>query len=239
MMVGSIPLKPDKKWNWLLDAINIAILPPGLNHTREATMKLYQGIGPNSYRVRIFLKEKGIEVPRVEIDFAKGEHRAPEFLKLNSLGQIPVLELDDGTIITESVAICRYFEEVHPEPPLFGFDAVSRAKVEMWNRRAELVVFATIGNVPLHSDALFKDRLTQFPAFAETERRAVPKKWAWLDRELADGRPFLAGEAYSVADITAGVCGWLSEIFGMEIPAELKNVQRWKERVRSRPSWNA
>ncbi|CCE96375.1 gstA [Sinorhizobium fredii HH103] len=202
-------------------------------------MKLHQGMGPNSYRVRIFLKEKAIEVPMVEVDFAKGEHRAPDFLKLNSLGQIPVLELDDGTIITESVAICRYFEEAQPEPPLFGSDAVSRAKVEMWNRRAELVIFATIGNVALHSDAFFKDRLTQFPAFAETERQAVPKKWAWLDRELADGRPFLAGDNFSVADITAGVCGWLGEVFGMEIPASLENVQRWNERVRSRPSWNA
>ncbi|MBB4185686.1 glutathione S-transferase family protein [Sinorhizobium terangae] len=202
-------------------------------------MKLYQGIGPNSYRVRIFMAEKGITLPMVNIDFFKGEHRAPDFLKLNSLGQIPVLELDDGTIITESVAICRYLEETHPEPPLFGTGAVSRAKVEMWNRRAELVIFATIGNVPLHSEEFFKDRLTQFPAFAETERQAVPKKWAWLDRELADGRPFLAGENFSIADITAGVCGWLGEAFGMEIPGTLENVKRWNERVRSRPSWNA
>ncbi|WEX76204.1 glutathione S-transferase family protein [Sinorhizobium numidicum] len=202
-------------------------------------MKLYQGMGPSSYRVRIFMAEKGVELPMVEIDFAKGEHKTPEFLKLNSLGQIPVLELDDGTIITESVAICRYLEETHPEPPLFGADAVGRAKVEMWNRRAEFELLGTIGNVALHSDAFFKDRLVQFPAFAETERQAVPKKWAWLDRELADGRPYLAGDDFSVADITAAVCGWLGEVFGMEIPASLENVHRWNERVRSRPSWNA
>ncbi|NRP70715.1 hypothetical protein ILFOPFJJ_01596 [Ensifer psoraleae] len=202
-------------------------------------MKLYQGIGPNSYRVRIFMAEKAVTLPMADIDFFKGEHKSPEFLKLNSLGQIPVLELDNGTIITESVAICRYLEETHPEPPLFGTDAVSRAKVEMWNRRAELVIFATIGNVALHTEEFFKDRLTQFPAFAETERQAVPKKWAWLDRELADGRSFLAGDSFSIADITAGVCGWLGEAFGMEIPASLTNVQRWNERVRSRPSWNA
>jgi glutathione S-transferase len=202
-------------------------------------MKLYQGVGPNSYRVRIFLKEKGVEVPMEEIDLMKGEHKAPEFLELNSLGQIPVLALADGTIITESLAICRYFEETHPEPPLFGTDAVNRAKVEMWNRRAEFEIFGTIGNVALHSDALFKDRLVQFPAFAETERQAVPRKWAWLDRELDDGRPFLAGENFSVADISAAVCGWLAEVFGMEIPIELEKVQRWYERVKSRPSWNA
>ncbi|MGH6808252.1 MAG: glutathione S-transferase family protein [Ensifer adhaerens] len=202
-------------------------------------MKLYQGMGPNSYRVRIFMAEKGIEIPMVDVDFAKAEHRAPAFLALNSLGQIPVLELDDGTIITESVAICRYIEEMQREPQLFGSDAVSRAKVEMWNRRAEIVIFGTMGNVALHSDALFKERLTQFPAFAETERQAVPKKWAWLDRELADGRPFLAGEAFSIADITAGVCAWLGDVFGMEVPGDLTHVQRWLARVRARPSFEA
>lgn len=202
-------------------------------------MKLYQGIGPNSYRVRIFMAEKGISLPMVDVDFAKGEHRAPEFLAVNSLGQIPVLELDDGTIITESVAICRYLEETHPDPPLFGRDAVSRAKVEMWNRRAELVIFATVGNVALHSDAFFKHRLTQFPAFAETERAAVPRKWAWLDEELDDGRPYLAGDEFSIADITGGVTAWLCEAFGLEIPTSAKNVQRWLERVRARPSFEA
>ncbi len=105
---------------------------------RQKGMRLYCGDGPNSYRVRIFTAEKGIEVPQVRIDFAKGEHRSAEFLKLNSLGQIPVLVLDDGTVITESVAICRYFETLHPSPALFGADAVSAGKVEMWNRRAEI-----------------------------------------------------------------------------------------------------
>jgi glutathione S-transferase len=202
-------------------------------------MKLYQGIGPNSYRVHIFLAEKGLEVPLVEVDFSKGEHKTPGFLKLNSLGQIPVLVLADGTVITESVAICRFFEELHPTPALFGADPLSRAKAEMWNRRIELEIFATIGNVPLHTDALFKDRLVQFPAFAETQRQAVPEKWAWLDREMSDGRPFIAGDSFSIADISGMVCSWFGEVFGMEIPASLANVQRWNERVRSRPSWKA
>ncbi len=208
---------------------------PALNEN----MRLYQGDGPNSYRVRIFLAEKGIEVPLVRVDFAKGEHRSPEFLKLNSLGQIPVLVLDDGTVITESVAICRYFEELHPTPALFGGDAVERAKVEMWNRRAEIEVFGTIGSVALHSDPFFKDRLVQFPAFAETQRQAVPKKWAWVDREMDDGRPFIAGDGFSIADISAAVAGWVGEFFGMPIPEGLRNVNRWNERVRGRPSWNA
>ena len=143
-------------------------------------------------------------MPQVRIDFAKGEHRSAEFLKLNSLGQIPVLVLDDGTVITESVAICRYFEALHPSPALFGADAVSAGKVEMWNRRAEFEIFGTIGNVALHTAELFKERLVQFPAFADTQREAVPAKWAWLDRELDDGRAFLAGADFSVADITGG-----------------------------------
>jgi glutathione S-transferase len=202
-------------------------------------MTLHQGEGPNSYRVRIFLAEKGLEVPMTYVDFGKAEHKAPEFLKLNSLGQIPVLVLEDGTVITESVAICRYFEALHPEPALFGADALSIARIEMWNRRLEMEVFGTIGNVALHSSDFFKDRLVQFPAFAETQKQAVPHKWAWLDREMSDGRPFIAGEAFSFADVNGMVCSWLGEVFDMAIPAGLANVQRWDERMRSRPSWKA
>lgn len=202
-------------------------------------MKLYQGDGPNSYRVRIFMAEKGIDVPRVRVDFGKMEHRSPEFLKLNSLGQIPVLVLDDGAVITESIAICRYLEALHPTPALFGTDALEQAKVEMWSRRIELEIFGTIGSVALHSEEFFKDRLVQFPAFAETQRQAVPGKWAWLDREMADGRPFIAGDRFSVADIHGMVASWLGDVFGMAIPASLENVGRWNEAVRQRPSWNA
>ena len=201
--------------------------------------KLYCGIGPNSYRVRIFMAEKGIDLPRVEIDLTKGEHKTPKFRELNSLAQIPVLEFDDGSVISESVAICRYLEELHPAPPLFGANPVECGKVEMWNRRAEIEIFGTIGSVAMHTDAMFKDRIVQFPAFAETQRQAAPKKWAWLDRELDDGRAFLAGDDFSVADITGGVAAWLGDFFGMKIPAELSNVHRWNERVRQRPSWNA
>ena len=206
---------------------------------RQKGMRLYCGDGPNSYRVRIFMAEKGIEVPQIRIDFAKGEHRSAEFLKLNSLGQIPVLVHDDGTVITESVAICRYFETLHPSPALFGADAVSAGKVEMWNRRAEIEIFGTIGNVALHTAELFKERLVQFPAFADTQREAVPAKWAWLDRELDDGRAFLAGADFSVADITGAVAAWLGGAFGTEIPASLLNVHRWLGRVQARPSWSA
>lgn len=202
-------------------------------------MKLYCGIGPNSYRVRVFLSEKGIEVPKADVDIMAGDQRQPAFLKLNSLGQIPVLELDDGTIITESIAICRYFEATQPKPALFGADPVGQASVEMWNRRAEIELFGTVGNIALHTAPMFANRLTQFPAFAETQRQAASGKWAWLDRELSDGRPFLAGDGFSVADITAAVAAWLGEFFEAERPASLVHVNRWLERVQGRPSWNA
>ena len=200
---------------------------------------LYCGIGPNSYRVRIFMAEKGFDLPREEVDITSGEHKTPEFKAMNSLAQIPVLKLADGSVITESVAICRYLEEIVPEPQLFGTDAVSRGQVEMWNRRVEFEIFGTIGSVALHTDEMFKDRIVQFPAFAETQRLAMPQKWAWLDREMADGRPYIAGEGFSVTDITASVAGWLGDFFGMEIPQRLASVRRWNDRVRARPSWDA
>ena len=202
-------------------------------------MKLYVAPGPNSYRVRIFMAEKAITLPLVELDYDKREHKSPEFLKLNSLGQVPVLTLDDGTVITESVAVCRYLEAAYPSSPLFGSNPASKGKIEMWNRRMENEVFATIGNVVLHTNEFFKERVTQVPEFAEAQRRAIPEKWNWLDREMSDGRPFLAGDEFSMADISGMVTLWISEVFGFEIPSGLAYVQRWNERLRQRPSWNA
>jgi glutathione S-transferase len=206
---------------------------------RENEMNLYVAPGPNSYRTRIFMAEKGIELPMVQLDYAKREHKSPDFLKLNSLGQVPVLVLGDGTVITESIAICRYLEALHPTPALFGADAAAKGKVEMWNRRMESEIFGTIGNVVLHTNEFFKERLTQVPAFAEAQKQAIPEKWAWLDREMSDGRPFLAGDEFSTADITGMIALWLSEVFGFAVPSNLPHVQRWNERLRQRPSWNA
>lgn len=202
-------------------------------------MKLYLGPGPNSDRFRIFMAEKGIELPIVPIDFGTRQHKSPEFLKLNSLGQVPVLQLDDGDVITESVAICRFLDALHPSPPLFGSDAAHQGKAEMWNRRMEQEVFGTIGNVVLHTDEFFKERLTQVPEFAEAQRLAIPTKWMWLDREIKDGRPYLAGDEFTIADISGMVTLWLSEVFGFERPANIPHVERWAERVRQRPSWKA
>lgn len=202
-------------------------------------MKLYNGPTPNPRRVRIFLAEKGLDVPRVDLDLRAGENRTPEFLKLNSLGQVPVLELEDGGVITESMAICRYIEELYPEPPLFGSDPRERARIEMWNGRMAFQVFSPIANVAWHTLPFFASRRVQVAAFAEAERQVVPKKWAWLDAELADGRPFVAGDSFSVADITGMATLLLGDLLKIEIPATLTNVHRWDERVRARPSWSA
>ncbi len=202
-------------------------------------MKLYNGPAPNPRRVRIFLAEKGIEMPRVDVDLLAGENRTPEFRKLNSVGQVPVLELDDGSVITESMAICRYLEELHPHPSLFGATPRDRARVEMWERRVSNEIYVRIGNVAQHTLPFFATRRVQVAAFAEAERQVVPEKWAWLDAELADGRRFIAGDSFSVADITGMAASLLGEMLKIEIPGALTNVRRWDDRVRTRPSWSA
>ncbi len=202
--------------------------------------RLYQGMGPNSYRVRIFMAERGItDVEMVEVRLDLGEHRTDALRALNSLARIPVLVLADGTAISESVAICRYLDETRPGTPLFGSAPAERALVEMWNRRLELEIFAPIGNVALHSDPFFAERLVQFPAFAESERAAAAGRWAWLDAEMSDGRAFVAGETFSAADASGMVASWLGEILGIGIPETASHVRAWDARMRSRPSWNA
>ncbi len=201
-------------------------------------MKLYNAAAPSPRRVRIFLAEKAFDVPGVDINILEGESRTPEFLKINSLGETPVLELDDGTLITECVAICRYFETLHPEPPLMGTDAKDQARVEMWNRRMEIQIMSTIGNVARHTAPFFADKVDQIPAFAESQRNLMPGQWAWLDGELADGRPFVAGDRFSIADITGMAALMAGDFFEMPVPAGLEHVSRWSESVRSRPSWS-
>ena len=202
-------------------------------------MKLYNAPAPNPRKVRIFLAEKGVDVPRVDLDLQAGESRTPEFLAKNSLGGTPVLELDDGTILTESTAICRYIEELHPDPPLFGRNALERAQVEMWNRRIELELLNVFGNIAQHTFEFFKTRRIQVPAFAEAEQKTAAQKLEWLDGEFADGRPFATGDRFTMADVTGMCAVMLSGFVGVEVPDSLKNVRGWFERLQGRPSWDA
>ncbi len=202
-------------------------------------MKIYDSsMAPNPRRVRIFLAEKGIEVPYEQIDIGKADNRKPAFLAKNPMGGLPVLELDDGTCIAESVAICRYFEEQQPEPPLFGTDAKDRAWVEMWNRRIELEIFQTIAQSFRMTHDFFKGRIPQVPEFGAVCKETAKKRLAWLDEELA-GRDFIAGDRYSIADITALVGIDFGRITEIRIAPDQKNLTRWHEAVSSRPSAKA
>ena len=201
-------------------------------------MKLYSHpMAPNALRTTVFLAEKGLSVPVSTVDLTQGETRRPEFLKKNSLGEIPVLELDDGTLITESVAICRYFEEVQPEPPLMGSTPTEAGQVEMWNRRMEQQILAPIGNSVLHTHEFFAEKVEQVPAYAETQVRLIPKRWAWLDAELSDGRSYVCNDRFSIADITGIAALHIADMFNHPIPDDLPNVKRWETAVRARPSW--
>jgi glutathione S-transferase len=190
---------------------------------------------PNPRRVRIFLAEKGVELPETPINLMKGEHKSPEHRARNSLGQVPTLVLDDGTAISETVAICRYFEETTPEPPLFGEGPVGKAQVDMWIRRVEFAVMQPVGNYWRHAHPRTAALLTQYKDFGESNRETYGRALGWFDRELAQ-RPFVAGEAFSMADICALTTLDFADWIGLPVPDELANVRGWRERVSARPS---
>lgn len=194
---------------------------------------------PNPRRVRIFLAEKGIEVPFEELDLMKGELKTPDFTKLNPTQRVPVLVLDDGTVISETMAICRYFEELHPEPALFGRSAIGRANVEMWTRRMELGLLLQVATAFRHlHPAMAHLEVPQVKEWGEANKPKALEGVAMLDRQLADNA-FVAGDAYSVADITALVAVDFMRVARIPLPAELGNVKRWHGEVSARPSAKA
>jgi len=203
-------------------------------------MKLFDGgKAPNPRRVRIYLAEKGIEVPLAPIDMGALEHKADQVSSRNPLQRLPVLELDDGTILTETIAICRYFEELNPDPPLFGKGALGKAQVEMWQRRLELNFFMVVANAFRHTHPAMKEwEVPQLPEWGEINRPRAVEFLALLDKELAS-REFAAGDEYSVADITGLVALDFMKPAKIAMPDDLKNVQRWYSTLRARPSANA
>jgi glutathione S-transferase len=202
-------------------------------------MKIYDSqTAPNPRRVRIFLAEKGVDVPYEQVDIVKADNRSAEFRRKNPLGTLPVLELDDGTCIAESVAICRYFEETHPQPPLMGTDARDRALVEMWQRRMELEVFVPITQVFRNGHPVFAGRIPQVAEYGEVCRKAAEARLAWLDTVLAE-REFIAGERFTIADITA-LCGIdFGRVSKIRIQPEHTHLARWHAAVSARPSASA
>lgn len=203
-------------------------------------MKLYDyKAGPNPRRVRIFLAEKGISVPLVHTDIVKREQKTPDFLTKNPIGSIPVLELDDGTCISESVAICRYFEELHPEPPLFGATPLEKAVIEMWLRRVELNFMVPVGMVWIHGHPLTARLIKQIPEAAEQNRKRVHMAYKLLDDQLAENN-FVAGSTYSVVDaVLLASLDFANGLVGVPYDTELTHLKRWHEAVSARPSAEA
>ncbi len=200
-------------------------------------MKLYDGgRAPNPRRVRIFLAEKGIKVPTEQVDLGALQQRSEDYTAINPLQRVPALLLDDGAVIAESIAICRYFEALKPEPPLFGRGALDSALVEMWNRRAELHLLFPVSSVFQHLHPAMKQMIQpQVPDWGEANKPRVFWFLKLLDRELKE-RPYVAGASYTVADITALVAVDFMRVSKLAVPDDLGNVRRWHEAVSARPS---
>ena len=200
-------------------------------------MKLYGAPmpAPNPRRVRMFLAEKGIDLPETRIDLMKREHKSPEHRARNPLGQIPTLELDNGSTISETVSICRYFEAIHPEPPLFGTTPFEIATIDMWIRRIEFVVMAPVGNYWRHAHPRTAALLTQFKDFGQSNVETYAGAQKFLDREL-EGRDFIAGDSFGMADICALSTVDFASWIGLPLEPERSNLAAWHARVSARPS---
>ena len=190
---------------------------------------------PNPRRVRIFIAEKGLDLPETPVNLMKREHKSDEHRARNSLGQVPTLVLDDGTAISETVAICRYLDETHPGGALFGTTPLERAQVDMWIRRVEFQLMNPVGMFWRHAHPRTAALLTQFKDFGESNRANYESALKWLDRELAD-KPFVAGDTYTMADICALCTVDFADWIGLPVADDLVNVKAWHARVTARPS---
>jgi len=213
----------------------------------DKTMKLYESAGsPNSRRVRIFLAEKGLSIPLVPVDLGKGGQHSEAYRAINPRRVVPTLVLEDGTAIGEVPAIVRYIEEIHPQPPLHGETAKERALVTMWERRAELEGFAAVMEAIRNAAPGLKGRAIagpydyeQIPALAERSKLRVKNFFFDLDARLGEV-PFVAGEHYSIADITALVTvDFAAKAINFPLPDEHQALKRWYELVSKRPSASA
>jgi glutathione S-transferase len=203
-------------------------------------MKIYEDArAPNPRRLRIFVAEKGLKIPTEQVDIFARKNRTPEMLAKNPAGGLPFVELDDGTHLAESVAICRYLEGLHPEPNLMGKDNREQAFIEMWNRRMELNLFAPVSRAFQHTSEIFKPMLKQFPEYGETQREITRQQLQWLDAQISN-KPFIAGDRFTIADITALVAvDFGAQLAGVQLDPSLKNLARWHQSVSSRPSAKA
>ena len=192
-------------------------------------MKLYvdSGRAPNPRRVRIFLAEKGVALPTEAVDLGAQAHKTPQYRAVNPMQRLPALALDDGTVIAESIAICRYVEALHREPPLFGEGALEQALVEMWQRRVELHLLNIVSHVFRHlHPAMAPLEVPQVTAWGEANKPRALEFLAFLDGEL-NGRAYVAGQRFSVADITAVVAVDFMKPAKLVVPEGLAALRRW------------
>jgi glutathione S-transferase len=202
-------------------------------------MKLYDSpFAPNPRRVRIFLAEKHVEIEKQTVDLASLEQKGDSFSALNPLQRTPALVLDDGAVLCESVAICRFIEELHPNPPLFGASLRERAFVEMWNRRVELGLSQAVAAVFRHLHPAMKAMERQVPEWGEANKPRVLSELAFLDRSLAD-RPFVAGDTFTIADISLLCAVDFMKPTRIAVPEDAANLRRWHADVSARPSASA
>jgi glutathione S-transferase len=200
-------------------------------------MKFYNSIGPNPRVVRMFAAEKGIALPTQEVDLMKGENREAAHLARNPHGQMPCLELDDGTYISEITAICEYLEDTHPTPPLIGTNAKEKAETRMWTRRADLNIVEPLTNGFRFSQGLrlFQNRIVTVPEAADGLKKIAQDRIKWLDGQMA-GREWLCGSRFTLADIHLFCFLDFGNQVGQPLNPEFKNVTAWFERVKARPS---
>lgn len=182
------------------------------------------------------MAEKGIAVPEVMVSMRDREHKSPEFRAKNLMGQLPTLELDDGRTISETVSICRYLEALHPAPPLFGDDAYSIAEIDQWIRRVEFALMTPVGMFWRHAHPYTAKLLTQFNDFGESNRELYVAGCKVFDRALGDGRPFIVGEAFTMADICALTTVDFAAWIGLGLPEDAGHLRAWHERVTALPS---
>ena len=203
-------------------------------------MKIYESAtAPNARRVRIFLHEKNIlNIDYIQMDIQSGDNLTEAFKQKNPLAKVPILELDDGTVISESVAICRYFEETNPENPLLGSSAIDKAIIEQWQRRMELSLLMPTGMCFQHSTGYFKDRMNVIPDWGKECGNNVKKFLVFLDAHLATSK-YIAGDSFSIADITALISIDFNRVNNIKVEDDQINLKRWYETVSSRPSAKA
>ena len=200
-------------------------------------MKLYNSIGPNPRMVRMFMAEKGIEIPKVEVDLLAGENRRAPYTAKNPAGQLPCLELDDGAFLAEILPICEYLEEKFPQPALIGSTAEERAITRMWARRIDLNIIEPMTSGFRYAEGLmlFKDRIRTIPQAADDLKALAREKLAWLDG-LMDGNQFIAGARFTLADIFLFAFLDFGRTVGQPLDPNLRWVSAWFERVAARPS---